>query len=525
VLQILLTSLIFIFSKKMPENTPYVLFFRFLTQKMEATRRKILIIIAISWCFTMMTSCKKLLDVALPTDKFDVDGAYQNDSSAGAVITGIISTAASSPVYGSAFTFDGLGFSTSLYADDLKLIQATLITGTAATKLYYTNSLTSANGVHWTTLYKQIYSCNLAIENLEKNKKKLSLYNQWMGEVLFLRAFSYFDLINLYGEVPLALVSDYNVNNVLGRSAKAVVYAQVVADLKQAELLLGTTYLDGKGMLTGNRVRPNQFAAAALLARVYLYMGDYKNTEKQATKVIANSGLYELSALNAVFLANSKETIWALVPEASTTVQDYFFYNNGVSGVAANQAALSLLLPAAMSQGLVESFEAGDLRLTNWITLRTTTSAPVNGKFYFPNKYKSRTNGEEFNVMMRLAEQYLIRAESRAMQGNIGGAVEDLNLIRKRARNSAVPGALADYSTTLTQQECTEAIFNERRRELFTEQGHRFYDLKRSGKIDSVMAVYAASKEATWASYKQWWPIPANDVQFNPNLTQTPGYN
>jgi hypothetical protein len=492
---------------------------------MKTVKTQLLILISITGCL-MIGSCKKFLDTPLPTDRLPAVEAYQNDSSAGTVLTGIISTAASLPVYGSVNSFDGLGFATSLYADDLTRIQTGLIAqGTILTGLYYSNTLGPQSPLHWSLLYRQIYSCNLAIENLAQNRHKLAKYDQWMGEALFMRAFSFFDLVNLYGDVPLALVSDYSVNNNLGRSPRAQVYAQIIQDLKQAESMLPRIYLSGTASPTNNRTRPNRTAATALLSRVLLYVGDYSGAEQHATSVIDQSADYELTALNSVFLANSKETIWALAPEASTAVRDFFLYNNGAPNTSPTLSALSNFVPAAMSTGLVTSFQPGDLRMDNWTQQRSTTTAPANGRFYFPNKYKSRTNGAEFNIILRLAEQYLIRAEARVRNNNIPGAVADLNLIRARARNNAIAGALPDYSSTLTLQDCLDAVLQERRVELFTEQSHRFYDIKRLGLIDGIMNVYAPLKGASWASFKQYWPIPASDVQFNPNLSQTPGYN
>lgn len=492
---------------------------------MKILKKQLLILIGITGSL-MISSCKKFLDTSLPIDRLPAGEAYQNDSSAGAVLTGIIGTAASLPVYGSINSFDGLGFATSLYADDLTHIQSSpIIQSTALTGLYYSNTLSPQSALHWSLLYRQIYSCNLAIENLAANQHKLSKYDQWMGEALFMRAFSFFDLVNLYGDVPLALVSDYSVNNNLRRSPKAQVYVQMIQDLKQAESMLPRIYLSGTASPTSNRTRPNRAAATALLSRILLYVGDYTGAERHASSLIDQRSDYELAALNSVFLANSKETIWALAPQAGTAVRDFFLYNNGAPITLPTLAALSNLVPAAMSTGLVASFQPGDLRIDNWTLQRSTTTAPANGRFYFPNKYKSGTNGAEFNIILRLAEQYLIRAEARARTNNITGAVADLNLIRARARDTGIAGALPDYPTTLTLQGCLDAVLKERRVELFTEQGHRFYDIKRFGLIDGIMNVYAPLKGADWESFKQYWPIPANDIQFNPNLSQTPGYN
>jgi hypothetical protein len=493
---------------------------------MKLQTKHIWIGMTIALCTAAISGCKKFLDIPLPTDKFAIEGAYLNDNSAGAVLTGIFSTAASSQVYGSFQNYESIGYRTGLYSDDLTLIQAASANGAAAASAqFYTNALSSANSVHWGVLYKQLYNCNLTIENLNTFRGNLSRYNQWMGEALFMRAFTYFDLDNLYGDIPLTSATSYETNNQLLRSPRPQVYAQIISDLKQAEALLGTTYIDGLSNPSANRARPNQFVAAALLARVYLYTGDNANAELEATKVISNTSLYQLLAPSAVFLANSRETIWALAPPVTTAVRDYFLYNNGAAAVQPSQAALSTFAIASISQSLVNAFEPGDLRFSTWTTLRTTTAAPVAGQFYFPAKYKSSVNGTEFNVVLRLAEQYLIRAEARAKQNNVSGCAQDLNLIRQRSRPALPVGALADYPLNMTQQACIDAVVKERRVELFSEFGHRFYDLKRLGLIDALMTTYAPIKGGTWASFKQLWPIPAADVQLNPALGQTPGFN
>jgi len=475
---------------------------------------------------SLFAGCKKFLDIPLPTDRFATEGAYLNDNATGAVLTGIFSTAAGSLLYsGSNTQYETIGFRTGLYADDLRQIQSPSVNGIAATTaLFYLNGLTSANSLQWSALYRQIYNCNLAIENIESHRANLSRYNQWMGEALFMRAFSYFDLVNLYGDVPLALSSDYTVNNLLARTSREKVYTQISSDLLKAESLLPEAYLDGTSTATANRTRPNKFAASALLARVYLYMENYPAAQQMASRVIANANLYELLPPAGVFLANSKETIWAMAPVSGSVVRDYHLYYTAPA-LSPTQLALSNISSAAITQSLLDSFEPGDLRLASWTVLKMTTSAPLNGQFYFPAKYRSAVNGTEFLIQLRLAEQYLIRSEARLKQGNdVAGAVQDLNVVRQRARPAGQPGLLGDYPLNLTAEACMDAILKERRTEFFSESGHRFYDLKRTGRIDAVMGAAAVLKGSVWAGWKQIWPVPANDLQLNPNLTQAPNY-
>jgi hypothetical protein len=115
-------------------------------------------------------------------------------------------------------------------------------------------------------------------------------------------------------------------------------------------------------------------------------------------------------------------------------------------------------------------------------------------------------------MMLRLAEQYLIRAEARAQLENIPGAQEDLNAIRSRA---GLPDTDADDKASLLL-----AIERERQAELFAEGGHRWLDLKRTNRADAVLGPL----KADWQTPDALFPIPDAERQLNPNLTQNDGY-
>lgn len=116
-------------------------------------------------------------------------------------------------------------------------------------------------------------------------------------------------------------------------------------------------------------------------------------------------------------------------------------------------------------------------------------------------------------MVLRLSEQFLVRSEARAMQGDLIGAKEDLNKIRKRA---GLPDTQAE-----TQSEILDAVLEERRHELFTEYGHRFFDLKRNGKLNTSLG----NIKAGWNATDQFFPIPEAEINANPNLKpQNAGY-
>jgi len=383
---------------------------------------------------------------------------------------------------------------------------------------YYQDDLNETNIADqnfWDFIYPDIYIANAAIEGLTNNKALTpQVDQQLLGEAKFMRAFYYFYLVNLYGDVPLVTGTDYKANLLLPRAAQAAVYQQIVADLKDAQSLLSDQYLDATLLTpTPARVRPTKWAATAMLARTYLYLKDWPDAEAEASLIISNNSTYSLSPLNSVFLENSSEAIWQLQP--------VIFGENTVEGS-------TFILPPSgpnyantvyLSPSLLNSFEPGDQRYKNWVSSVTDTLGNVPVTYYFPFKYKINAINvpvTEYSMVLRLAEQYLIRAEARAEQGNIPGASADLNVIRSRA---GLPNTTAASESALLT-----AVLHERQVELFSEWGHRWLDLKRTGQVDAVMTIVAPEKGGAWKTTKQLYPLPLNDLLHDPSLIQNPGY-
>lgn len=347
----------------------------------------------------------------------------------------------------------------------------------------------------WSEMYKTIYKANAVIEgvaasqNISENLKK-----QLEGEAKFIRAFCHFYLVNLWGNVPLITTTDYRTNAAQPRTPTAEVYQQIIADLKDAQTLLPDNYAHANN----ERVRANKGTATALLARVNLHIGDWANAETEATKIIQNTVLYGLIAdLNAVFRKNNTEAIFQL---HNTFLPGDFLTFRVFSDGPSN---------GAFRPEFINNFELNDQRLTSWV--RSITA--VNGiTYFFPGKYKFLSIGAEYSTIFRLAEQYLIRAEARAQLNNISGAQADLNVIRSRAGLGNT--SAGDKPSLIT------AIEHERIVELFTEQGLRWLDLKRTGRADAVLAPI---KGSTWQSTDVLYPIPEYQI-LNSSLTQNAGY-
>jgi hypothetical protein len=458
-----------------------------------------------------IVSCKKFIEVDPPVTTVNAENVYRDNSTAAAVTTSVFARMSNT------FSTQGItsvSLVTDLSADNLTLWE----NGNIFYQPIYQNALNPNNATFWNGIYQTIYECNAVLEGLSNSTTLTESVKQRLtGEAYFSRAFNYFYLVNLYGDVPLVLSTDYKVNNQIGRTAVATVYQQIIDDLSKAKDLLGDQYL-GSDILTPteDRIRPNRAAALAMLARVQLYIKKYTEAETAATAVINQNTIYATASvpLDQVFLKNSLETIWALQPVKTgynTDEAQIFVLPSGGPNNATNKFYASSQLMA--------SFDSIDKRLISWFGNIT-----VAGKDYpYVAKYKAKQGSAltEYTIVLRLAEQYLIRAEARANMGQLSTAIDDIDIIRSRA---GLP-LIKETNPNINKDDLLLAILKERRNELFTEWGHRWFDLRRTEKIDAVMTEVTPTKGgSSWESYKALYPLPNAQLAINNVLKQNPGY-
>lgn len=468
-------------------------------------------------CITLVfgfSSCKKFIEVDSPVTSVNAGNVYADNSTAASVLTSIYANMSNN------FSNSGIteiSLMTDLSADNLGLFDLS--------DQYYTQHYQNAINPDYTTgsnfwknIYPNIYTCNAAIEGLSASKTLTAAVKQrLLGEAYFLRAFHYFYLVNLFGDVPLVLKTDYIVSNITPRTATATVYQQILADLNQSKDLLDDRYLNADILTNAtDRTRPNRAAAYAMIARVHLYLKNYSAAEAAATTVINLTSLYSSNILlNQVFLKNSLETIWALqsvkagfnTDEANVFILPAGGPNNLVNKIVA-------------SDQLMNSFETGDQRKMQW-----TNTVTAGGVTYpYVAKFKAQVGSPitEYCIVLRIAEQYLIRAEARAQQGTLATAISDVDIIRNRAGLSMIKNT----NPNINQIDLLALIAKERREELFTEWGHRWFDLKRTGQIDAVMGLITPLKGGgSWKPSKSLYPIPTSEIKINSVLKQNPDYN
>ncbi|MBI1342475.1 MAG: RagB/SusD family nutrient uptake outer membrane protein [Terrimonas sp.] len=439
------------------------------------------------------TSCKKAIEVDPPINQIVSSEVFKNDSTAKSAVLGIYSEMMRTQAQ---FCAGQTTLYAGMSANELYFYSPDIRREFVDNEISNVNHLILAN-VFWNPAYKHIYTTNLCLERLAGSNITPSLKACLRGEALFLRVFCYFHLVNLFGDVPLILTTDYEKNARMPRTPESEVYEQMVTDLTEAAEILPSAYE------SGTRARVTKWAAKALLARVYLYLKRWDNAEAMASEVI-NAGLFTLPALTEVFLKTSSETILQLQPVNSVWNT---WEGRDILPASANETPKYVL-----TDRMFQSFETNDNRKTVWVGSRVFNGQAVQ----YPAKYRVYGSGApltEYYIVLRLAEQYLIRAEARTHKLDLGGGLTDLNRIRQRAGLAAT--AANDTSALLNLLE------QERQAELFSEWGHRWYDLKRTGRVNAVMQIINPS---TWQSTDALYPIPSGEILLNPSLIQNAGY-
>lgn len=483
--------------------------------------KKIVSILAVLIAITAITSCKKELDLA--PHKIYYDNFYQTKGDALSAINSV---------------YDQLG-SVNQYSNYLWLIQdigsddcnARTTINDPNLQEYNSYNIKPTNtylaGI-WQGSYLGISRANVVLEKVPAIKMDTVTKERIMGEAKFLRGLFYFNLVRLFGEVPLITVPvtpDLGNEEVyLSKSSVSAIYNQIIADLSQAVEKLPSKYSS-----TNDLGRATSGAALGLLSKVYLTNKDWENAQLTAAMVI-DSKIY---GLNADYASNFKEAN----KNGKESVFEVQFYKKVNS--ECSQMVISGLpsIPGLFSSGtetmlpttdLLNSFEDGDHRkevtfFDNYFG-GLYTFEPHIWKYWDQVAYKpaaTSASGADFFVM-RYSEVLLIYAEAlnEAKGGPMIDAYSAINLVRARARNGKT-GILPDVDG-LDQSAFRSAVLNERRHE-FVSEGQRWYDLVRTGNlVEFVKRAKGDNTNPTAFSYL--FPIPQRELDNNRNLKQNDGY-
>ena len=456
----------------------------------------------------LTVSCEGLLEVDTPPASVLKSQVFSDDLTAEAAIRGI---------YSDMMVSQGnngfqIAWRAGLSADELTHFNTySNIISFEENNLLADNSYVSQL---WVYAYRDIYRANDVLEGIAASLEMSNdAKKHFKGEALFLRSFYYFYLVNFFGDVPMVTTTDYKTNSNIMRTPVKTIYNQIEADLQEAIELLPPTYP------TPGRFRANKAVASSLLARVYLYQGKWADAESTATTILENTTDYKLTFLSGITLPDNKEAIWQIcnIDNNPFTLEGGYFY--GGTGSIGSIFGYNALRDDFVGKSTIPgAFEQGDTRKTEWLHLNRR-------KVWMSYKYRSyrsmaTTNPDdsrqENSTVFRLAEQYLIRAEARAQQNKLALAIADVDAIRARAGLTLI----ANTNPGISKPDLLDAIMQERRVELFTEWGHRWFDLKRTGNAVSVLG----GIKPGFSSNDLLYPIPVSELNKNPFLEQNPGY-
>lgn len=384
----------------------------------------------------------------------------------------------------------------------------------------------------WDWMFAGVQRCNYILEF--KDKTDFANKNQVIAETRFLRAYYHFELVKWFGGIPLKGDKRFSLNDekTIPRSSVDEVYASIESDL-----LFAVQYLNPSAAQTG---RATKGAAQALLGKAYLYQNKFAPAAAIFDQLIATNSYSLVANYNAIFEhtgENGPESVFEIqytdaqgadfgclqcsegnVAVGFNGIRNYSgpFFDGGYSFNVPTQEAFN-------------SFEVGDNRrnvaildIEAWATANNATyGTGYKHTGFFNRKYLARkgdTNIGDQNLTnpnnyrsIRYADVLLMAAEAHNRSGNDIKAKDYLNLVRRRAFGDT------NHDITATGTALTDFIWNERRVELMGE-GHRFFDLVRTGKAAQKITGFTSNKN-------ELFPIPFEEIQFsNGNWQQNPGY-
>jgi hypothetical protein len=457
------------------------------------------------------TSCQDFLETN-PPNLISADKAITTAGDIESVLTGAYDGFQSVSVAGGNYVAFG-----DLMSDDAMAVQNKL--NPFGTREIYDGATSVQIGdlrAMWGAGYSVINRANNVIAAIEGGKISGPEFDKMKdrarGEALFLRAYVMFNLVQFWalpydvtkpgGNVQPGIVlrTTPTLNGpeglALSRATVEEVYAQVVKDLQEADAALSA------GGQPTSVSRASAFAAKAMLARVYFFMGDYVKAKSKAEEVI-NSRRFALtpqSNLLSMFTQSGSGNLPGMYPEVIMQLvniqQDQ---SNSCAGFYRQASGAVMYGDAAKMKDLYSSYDK-----------RRTDLFKEFGPFFFCRKY-DQTGTVGSNVrLIRLAEMHLIRAESGLRSSNSvnDDVLESLNLIRQRALVDSlyVPVISGDINAVL------DSVQLERRRELIFE-GDRYYNVRRLG---------LPLRDGRMNYAKYLFKIPQEEIAGNPDIVQNP---
>lgn len=373
----------------------------------------------------------------------------------------------------------------------------------------------------WTKVLFTIARANILLVRLEQSDLSMESKARIASETKFIRAYSYFLMVQIFGRSPIThgeFRSPEDIANAdLSLKSLEEVYAEIIKDLKEAEEIADDDFQEDKG-------RVSLGAIQGLLGKVYL-------TRHQYTEAIHTLG--SLIERNVYSLEPDYKTLFS--PGNSNTRESLFelkfisgFNQGNEYSVLFTPASTGLLANNQQGSGritpsldLMDAYEEGDARKKASVgdTIRPNGVKEYSRhglKFVDLNAENPRDGSVNFTVL-RYADVLLMYAEALNEDDDINGAQAYLNMVRSRADLEGVEIS--------NKEDMRESIAKERRLELAYE-GHRWFDLLRTGKTQETMNAFFVGKglNFTVQNHELIFPIPRREIDINPELGQNEGY-
>lgn len=468
---------------------------------MEMKLNKYSILGAVFSLLITLASCSKLLDQD-PKASITVKTAWNNESDINAELAAAYSFLRSPlTIYFGHYAYG------EFRAGDVKNAIAYNLENNVLGTDYYAVD----NWRDWSRFYKAIAQCNLILEKIEGiSDKEFSAFSKkhYISEVKFIRAFTYFYLLRIWGEVP---INKKGVNrDPLPKSSMEDVFEFCLQDIEGAMEDLPWSYTDAKM----KAVRASKASALALRAHVYMFQGNDLEGEKACKDLMDNAGLAKIqllpfSDMAKVMKGKSAEGIFEI--NFNDTEGSRFSTLAGTfvrPPEVANKPGEASTIPLKVAD---ELFPIGtsDKRAT-WLNNRSNSLDIVVNKFNIkaPDFTVTAPKFQANIIMFRYADIILLRAEALANLNRGDEAIPLINMIRERASAPLYDSAI--------ETDVKFAVAQERRKELIGE-GHRWYDMMRNNTISTYNIYITPDMVERGAAY---WPVPASAFSNNPFMTQ-----
>ncbi len=362
--------------------------------------------------------------------------------------------------------------------------------------------ITSSNGAAgalWSALYRVIYIGNFIEEKLPAlTVVPQAQRNELLAEVSLLKGYSYFIAAETFGDVPFVTTTVVTDNSNTPRVPR-----EQVLDSALRYMQASLTHLPDSAISSF----VSKDVAHAMLARLYLYRQNWQEAANYASKVIDSKRFTLVPNYRDMITTEfDSETIFE-VGFGNTSNDDPGTGTFGLNNIFIGRREV---IPSNEFLIQIFSSESGERRFT---VSFDSDKQRGNDNGFSVAKYSGPDDGYNNITLFRLPEMYLIRAEARARSANLTGAIEDINVLRKRAKASdAVVGNQANTLLLIERERVYELAF----------EGHRWYDLVRTGRARAVMSAFSSN----WKDAYELWPIPQTEIQRNPALrgAQNPGY-